>query len=130
MSTQPTIITLDLPIRTLNETNQRGHWAKHSALHAEQRLVVRTMLVNGVGRLPAAPVVVTLTRFAPNLLDEDDNLNIAFKHVRDGIAEAYGIDDRHKALLHFRYAQERSREYGIRIQIESVTQRRKGAKES
>ena len=39
-----------------------------------------------------APLKVTITRIAPGKLD-DDNLTGSAKHVRDGIADALGIDD-------------------------------------
>lgn len=50
-------------------------------------------------------VVVTLTRIAPGTLD-DDNLRPAMKAVRDGVADALGVDDRDPAV-HWQYAQHR-----------------------
>lgn len=38
------------------------------------------------------PVVVLLTRHSPKKFD-DDNLAAAFKSVRDGLAEAWGVND-------------------------------------
>lgn len=38
-------------------------------------------------------LVVTFTRFADRTLDNDDNLRDAFKSVKDGICDAFGIDD-------------------------------------
>lgn len=43
------------------------------------------------------PLVVVLVRVAPQAMD-GDNLEAAFKRVRDGIAEAIGINDRDGAV--------------------------------
>jgi hypothetical protein len=48
-------------------------------------------------------VVVTITRVSPRLLD-DDNLRGALKAVRDGIADALGVDDRDERVR-WRYRQ-------------------------
>lgn len=38
-------------------------------------------------------LVVTLTRFAARPLDNDDNLRDAFKSIKDGVCDAFGVDD-------------------------------------
>ncbi len=38
-------------------------------------------------------LVVTLTRFAARALDNDDNLRDAFKSIKDGVCDAFGVDD-------------------------------------
>lgn len=43
--------------------------------------------------LAGSGLVVVLTRIAPLLLD-DDNLAGALKSIRDGVADALGVDDR------------------------------------
>ncbi len=64
------------------------------------------------------PVRVTITRVAPRALDDDNNQG-ALKSVRDGIADALGVDDR-TSLVEWVYRQRRGkpREYGVEIQIE------------
>lgn len=49
-------------------------------------------------------VQVRLVRCSPRRLD-DDNLRDAFKSVRDGIADQFGVADNHKRLA-FEYDQE------------------------
>jgi hypothetical protein len=49
-------------------------------------------------------VLVRLIRCSPRRLD-DDNLRDAFKSVRDGISDQFGVPDNHKRLA-FEYDQE------------------------
>jgi hypothetical protein len=63
---------------------------------------------------PALPVTVTLVRVAPRPLD-DDNLAFAFKSVRDGVADAFGIRD-DDARIRFEYRQEKGAA-AVRVEI-------------
>jgi len=90
--TQRVIFTIDghLPSRA----NQRGHWRNWAKVWKAQRTlagVSATLAFDNCA--PKPPLIVTMTRISPRLLD-DDNLAAAFKSVRDGIADALGIDDR------------------------------------
>jgi hypothetical protein len=67
---------------------------------------------------PALPVEVLLVRIAPRALD-DDNLTFAFKGIRDGVADAYGVSDRDPRIT-WRYAQEKGAA-AIRIEIRERT---------
>ena len=62
-------------------------------------------------------VVVVLTRIAPRDLDTD-NLASGLKAVRDGVADALGMDDG-SSRIEWRYAQERRKpgEYAVRVGI-------------
>ncbi len=63
------------------------------------------------------PAVVTVTRYGPRRMDEH-NLPGALKHVIDGIADAFHMndgDDRWK----FECKQEIAPHYGVRIFIDS-----------
>ncbi len=64
--------------------------------------------------LPKLPLVVTITRYGPRKLD-DDNLDSACKYVRDEVARAIGTDDG-SPLYTWRCEQERG-EYGVVIEI-------------
>ena len=66
-------------------------------------------------------VAITLTRIAPRVLDTD-NLASAMKAVRDGVADALGVDDGSSRLT-WRYAQEKgkTREYAVRVEIHCVS---------
>jgi hypothetical protein len=64
------------------------------------------------------PFVVTLTRIAPRKLDSD-NLNSAFKAMRDGIADWLCVDDGHESVT-WVYAQRKGRkgEYAAEVAIQ------------
>lgn len=110
-------MTLELPIYTCSEANQRGTWKRHHKRRSRQRGTVRLALRAHLGRPPGPPVSVELTRVAPRKLD-DDNLQGAFKHVRDGVADWLGIDDGDERVR-WLYGQEKGpkRRYGIRIEV-------------
>jgi hypothetical protein len=63
--------------------------------------------------------VVTLTRRAPRKLDEVDNISAALKPIRDGIAEAIGINDGSPAVA-WRYGQERCLYGSQAVRVEAV----------
>ena len=68
------------------------------------------------------PLVITITRVGPRELDTD-NLAASAKHIRDGIADWLGINDRLK-LLRWEYAQERGapKEYGVKVRVQTWRQ--------
>lgn len=84
-----------------------------------QRLGVSTRCFSSFGKAPLPPLKITITRIGPRELD-GDNLQGACKHVRDGIADWLGINDRSK-LLKWEYAQEKGapKEYGVKIRVET-----------
>jgi hypothetical protein len=113
-------VRMVLPIRTVSEANAHTHWRTKATRAKAQRgtvlLALRQPLtrfrqalatserpkveslsngnvvpLNGRGIL--SPIAVTIRRIAPGMLDSD-NLAGSQKHVRDGIADALGIDDR------------------------------------
>lgn len=67
-------------------------------------------------------LVITLTRIGPGTLDSEDNLAAGFKAVRDGVADALGLNDRHPRLRWF-YGQVRGGRgvYGARVLFETMT---------
>ncbi len=110
-------VLLALPLRVVSVLNERTHWAKRARRTAEQRSLVRMSLAGQRAWPLVPPVVVTLTRIAPRSLD-GDNLQGALKAVRDGVADALGVDDRHPSIR-WEYAQRRGapRQYGIELQV-------------
>lgn len=109
---------LYLEVKTVSEPNMRGHWAKRAARAKAQRRRAHALCA-----APAAavglPVAVTLTRIAPSAGLDDDNLRGALKAVRDGVADAFGLDDR-DGRIRWGYEQQRGREYGVRITMEAT----------
>ena len=83
-----------IPVRLISEANARGHWAAKArrATKGRQQGRLAVQILRAHNYPVADARIVTLTRIAPRRLD-DDNLRGAFKFVRDGIADALGIND-------------------------------------
>lgn len=120
-------VTVTLPIYARSEANNRDGIFVKAKRTKEQRGVVRAMVHGNVAgavrlaaRLTVPPVyTVTLTRIhrkSARPLD-DDNLRGSLKAVRDGVADALGIDDGKRDRLRFRYAQEPGGDYGVRVHV-------------
>lgn len=90
-------------MRLVNETNARENHFERSRRAKVQRegAKVRAMAAlrrAGLFKLPeGARVHIEIVRIGVGRLD-DDNLHASGKHVRDGIADALGIDDGSKRL--------------------------------
>lgn len=114
------ILSLILPIRIVSEANSREHWRRRNKRkQAQQREVDIEWKQAMRGRSVPLPCVVTLTRIAPRLYD-DDNLRGAFKGIRDQIARLVGVDDADERIK-FEYRQERRapKQYDIFIEVEA-----------
>lgn len=96
--------TIVIPLRTISASNERpAHWSDRSRRVKRERVPVGLLLRSEKIGLVGFPMVVTLTRVAPRLLD-DDNARGAMKASRDGVADALGIDDR-DPRVEWRYEQ-------------------------
>lgn len=110
-----------LPIRTWSEPNLRGHWGRRARRAHKQREAARLLVRAALAPLPPdsdrRKTVVRLTRIGPRRLDSD-NLAAALKHVRDGVADALGLDDGDERLR-WLYAQRNGRpgEYAVLVEI-------------
>lgn len=112
-------IRIPLPgLKLVSLTNQREHWRTRARRAKSQRhigeLTVKAALRSS-GEVLRFPVTVTITRIAPRVLD-DDNLAGAAKSVRDGVADALGVDDR-DPRVRWAVAQRKGkpREYGAEV---------------
>jgi len=85
------ILTID-NLRVVSEANQREHWAAKNRRKKAQQQRVAVELCAVRDALPKPPLRVRLTRIGPRVLDTD-NLAGSFKHVQDGIARHFGVDD-------------------------------------
>ena len=118
------VVTIVLPIRTYSELNQRGHWTKRARRFGEQRFIAKTLAREAFGYYPLSHKVpgalskwaVKLVRVSPGTLD-DDNLRGALKAVRDGIADALGVDDG-GFCVRWEYHQEKGKCHEVRVEIE------------
>jgi hypothetical protein len=111
--------TCTLAVKLVSVSNLREHWSVRSKRAKAHRFAAGIQLHAARAQLPALPVTVTLTRIAPRTLD-DDNLRGAAKALRDGVADAYQVDDRDPRIV-WAYDQRRGkpREYGVEIRIEA-----------
>lgn len=103
-----------IPGKTPNPTRgSQGHWRAAAARRKRQRRDAAYL----TPRRLRAPCVVHMTRLSPGELD-DDNLRPALKSIRDGIADALGVDDRDPAVR-WEYAQARCKrgDEGVRVRI-------------
>jgi hypothetical protein len=100
--------------------NKREHWTRSSSRAKSQRGDAYRLALVAFYPRPTLPAVVTITRVAPRALDSD-NLAISAKHVRDGIADAMGIDDRDERV-EWRYEQAKGapRAYATRVTVACV----------
>lgn len=94
---------VEFPMRLVSLLNVREHWAVRAKRAKKQRETGRKMLAGWAVHNP--PLTISITRISPRPLDSD-NLAASAKHVRDGIADALGIDDG-SPLLTWKYYQEK-----------------------
>ena len=116
------ILGCEVKCPVVSEANVAQHrWAK-TARAQQQRAVVAGALV-GLRLAPAhTRFRVTLTRLGARTLDED-NLQSAFKRIRDAVAKHLGHDDSPGSPIRWVYKQEASPRYrdpnqGFRLRIE------------
>lgn len=115
--TWPDELRITVPLRTVNPLNNRRHWRTVWSLGKAQHRAMALALIGY--ELPALPVRVVLMRHGRGVLDTD-GLAASFKHVRDSVARAYGIDDADPRLM-WDYTQERHREYAVVVHITRQT---------
>lgn len=115
-------VTVSIPIRTVSETNMREH---HMARHRRRKGQRQTAGLVLLGALRAegvkAPCGVLLTRVAPSGGLDGDNLVSSLKAVRDGVADALGLDDADPRIT-WAYEQRRGKrgEYAVIIRVSEV----------
>lgn len=98
VTTRPPVATASVPLQLRNPLNGPGGTTKGARYAANERrraerMKGRTLGERLINRYGASTfIVVVLTRVSPKAFDSD-NLEAAFKSVRDGMAEAWGIND-------------------------------------
>ena len=108
-----------------SRANERGHWAVRARLTRSQRRSGYVCTKDVIGtRDVEFPVTVTMTRISPRLLDNDDNLNAAFKNIRDGIADALGCDDSPRSPIAWKYDQRKGKPPCAEITIQEANYER------
>ena len=117
------VLEASLPIH-VKSANDTSHWRASASLVKKHAWMVRDIFKNF--NLPELPVHVTFIRVAPRKFD-DDNLMIAFKGVRDTIAQMYfpdtrrGMADSYECFT-WEYRQEKGepKEYSVRLLIQTL----------
>jgi hypothetical protein len=112
-----------LNIKTVSESNSTECWQLKAKRHKSQKRFIRLWgLENNISQT-SVPCSIKITRLAPgNGLDEDDNLRVSVKWVKDYIADiilpgqAPGRADGDKRIK-WLYDQQRHPIYAIRIEI-------------
>lgn len=113
------MIEFELPgMRLVNSANERVHWAVRARRAKTQRqeayLATRAALVGNFSLEP--PMTITIERVGKRRMDSD-GLAISGKGVRDGIADALGIDDGNPCLT-WVYRQSVGKAYSVKITIQ------------
>lgn len=111
------MIDVIVPIRIESVANKREHFMRRAARAKKHRRDTHIALRAATLDRPSLPLIVTLTRVAARVLD-DDNLRSAFKAARDGVADWLGVDDGSE-LVEWRYAQETGKQYVARVRVEA-----------
>jgi len=106
--------SVTIPIKTVNESNQRDYWRKKAKRSQSQRWTANMIVSCALTRIPRGNLIILLTRIGPRKTDSD-SVPSALKAVRDGVADAIGRDDGDESIQ-WNYAQERG-EYGVRVEF-------------
>ena len=100
---------------TQGERRRRHQQAKDERTAAHFYAMAYTAARDFKGR----PWRVTLIRVyrPPKRKFAGDNLQTAFKHIRDGIADGLGVNDEDESMVTWEYAQEKGARNEIRVEI-------------
>lgn len=115
--------SFEIPVKIVSEMNWRGHWAsRHRRLKKQRQLAFAYCLKSlgnewrGGGRFR---VLLSRIKGYRERDFDGDNLQSAFKAVRDGIAKYLGIDDGSDQIL-WEYRQEKGAAPGVRVEIREM----------
>lgn len=105
---------IQFPLRTGRGQNAREHHMARARRVKSERAATGWALA-GKGK-PVLPCMVLLTRIAPSNGLDDDGAVASLKAVRDAVAEWLGVDDKHRHIVLYRYAQARG-PWAVRIEF-------------
>lgn len=94
--------------------NLREHFAA-KAKRAKVQRQLGYLMAKPLGKLGERRLLVVMTREAPKLLDSD-NLASAGKNLRDGVADALGVDDRSPQVI-WHCQQEKSKTPRVTLRV-------------
>lgn len=108
--------------RTIASTNAREHWAMRAKRAKRERASACIQGLSISRRGMKLPIKVTFTRYGPKVLDTDNILS-ALKALRDGIADAFGVDDSKGSGIEWEYAEQvktKPGQHAVLIEITSL----------
>jgi len=103
-----------IPVHTVSEANIKEHWVLKSRRAKTQRNIAY-LLTRNAG-FTGFPNTITLTRCASRRLDTD-NLARSMKAIRDGIADALGVNDG-DMRIDWRYGHEKAKRNNSSVKVE------------
>jgi hypothetical protein len=110
-----------LPLRIESEGNKSDHWWWKKERKKAQKNAIKPVLATSTIRPPCH---VVITRVAPRMLDEEDNLPSALKCAKDCIADvlipglkAGRADGSKEISWEFKQSKGNVREYGLKIEL-------------
>ena len=115
------MLRFNIPIRLVSLANVRMHWAFKAKKAKEQRFTGHefckwALMEDGGKPWWNPPWKIKITRIGKRKMDSD-NLAISAKHVRDGIADALGVNDGDESKVLWFYEQKIGKEYSVEIEI-------------
>ena len=124
----------EIPLKTKDETNSFEHYSVKSKRHKRQQFFIKQLFMHEAEEI-RLPCTVKFIRLSPGFMDEEDNLRMAFKWIKDQVGaclfpnksviyvtrkgqikENRGHADSDKRVT-WEYGQEKSRILGVRIEI-------------
>lgn len=114
-------LSYTLPIKVVSESNSTEHWRTKHARHSKQKFAIRLSMLSA--RIPQdLPCTITMTRLSPRSLDSD-NLQGAFKWIRDAISEHFITGKRpgradDDPRFKWEYDQQNAKDYGCTLMFE------------
>ena len=112
-----------LPIKTVSEANSTEHWTVKNKRHILQKNYVNSSFLNDQFTCPM-PCVVKITRIAPRMLDDHDNLRVSVKWIADQIAVNLTkvvtpgrADDDKRITWQYDQAKGKPKEYAVKIEF-------------
>lgn len=114
------VVTITMPLRLESLLNLREHWSKRSKRAKQHRFFARRWVEDATreARRWLVPSKVTITRIAPRKLDSD-GVVASGKSVRDGVADALGVDDGDSAVIwYYNQRKGKPREYAVEVRLE------------
>ena len=127
-------ITWEIPLKTTSEGNSSQHWRTKAKRHKNQQFFIRMLFLKEPLKI-SLPCTVKMTRLSSRFLDEEDNLRMAVKWIKDEISECLIPNSRKTYInksgkvialkgrvdadqrIKWEYGQEKAKIQGLRIEI-------------